>query len=245
MATRRYRDYAVRFHENIFPLNKRQRLSEAAVHLSDFDLIGLQECDAGSFRTGFVHQGEILGEEANFSYRAFHTSRRMALAKSGLAILSRYPLNHIEGHRLPSRIPGRGALSARVETPSGTIRILVVHLSLGRRDRLNQMNWIHAWLASQVGPAVVMGDFNVGAGSVSIDGLRRAMSDDSFSPVSFPSWNPRRSLDHIFTFGLEALPAISKNLGISDHLALVRSVGFRPCVALPGSPVFAHCGKDD
>lgn len=230
MGTRRLSDYALRFHENIFPAGKAHRLAHAARQLASFDLVGLQECDLGSWRTGMLHQGHLLAADA-FAYHAFHTSRRISrVAGSGLALLSKYPLVDAQGHALPSRLPGRGALSARVDTPSGQLRVLVVHFSLGVRDQARQWGWVQDWAADSPLPSLVMGDFNVGPGCPVFDSVVTNWGESFQAPLSFPSWRPTRALDHILAMGVRAGPPEVFDPGVSDHLGLSREIW------LPGSP---------
>lgn len=230
MGTRRLRDYALRAHENILPAGKSRRLEQAARQIASFDLVGLQECDIGSWRTGMTHQGRLLAAEA-FRHHAFHTSRRISrVAGSGLALLSKHPLVDAQGHALPSRLPGRGALSARVDTPAGELRVLVVHFSLGPRDQASQWEWVREWAERSTLPALVMGDFNVGPGCPRFDAVLKGWNQGFEPPPSFPSWRPRRALDHILALGLEAGPPQAFDPGASDHLGMVREIW------LPGRP---------
>ena len=224
MGTRRLSDYALRAHENVLPAGKSRRLAAAAQQIANFDIVGLQECDLGSWRTGMTHQGRLLAAEA-FEHHAFHTSRKISrVAGSGLALLSKYPLVDAQGHALPSRLPGRGALSARVETPAGELRVLVVHFSLGPRDQALQWSWVQEWADKSSLPSVIMGDFNVGPGCPLFDSVLRDWKQDFLPPPSFPSWRPHRALDHILALRVDAGPPQVFDPGVSDHLGLVREI---------------------
>lgn len=226
MGTRKFRDYALRVHENILPAGKAVRLAHASRQLAEFDLVGIQECDLGSWRSGNAHQGRLLAAKA-FTHHAFHTSRRISkVAGSGLALLSKYPLVDAMGHILPSRLPGRGALSARVETPRGTLRVLVVHFSLGFKDQARQWGWVRDWVDRSALPSLVMGDFNVGPGCPMFDSLVSDWDKESIyqPPATFPSWKPTRALDHILTMGLRAGPPEIFDPGVSDHLGMARKI---------------------
>lgn len=232
MGTRKLRDYALRAHENILPAGKAIRLAHASRQLAEFDLVGIQECDLGSWRSGNAHQGRLLAADT-FDHHAFHTSRRISrVAGSGLALLSKYPLLDATGHMLPSRLPGRGALSACVETPAGTLRVLVVHFSLGFKDQARQWGWVKDWVRRSPLPSLVMGDFNVGPGCPLFDSVVKDWHGDSVyqPPATFPSWKPTRSLDHILTMGVRAGPPEIFDPGISDHLGMARKIW------LPGDP---------
>ena len=227
-GTRRYVDYALRFHDGVLPYRKKkgQRLLQAAERFGGLDVVALQECDPGSVRTGFVHQGQTLASAARFEHTAYHVARRMGpWASSALGLLSRHPLRGIQGHALPSRVPGRAALEALVDHPQGTFRVLVVHLSLGRKDRFHQLAWVQAWMARDPQtPAVVLGDFNASPGCLHFDGFLKHVGEQTHGGASFPSWKPTRALDHIVVAGCSGDVVTVCDFGGSDHLAVTRDI---------------------
>lgn len=233
MGSQRYLDYALRAHENVWCFGrKKKHLLEASRELERFDLVALQECDLGSMRSGFVHQGFFLAQEAKFEHTAFHSSRRVGpVASSALAVLSRFPLRNTRSYALPSMIPGRGALETTVDLPGASFRLLVVHLSLSRRARARQLDWIALWRSQSDLPTVILGDFNAQSGCPSLQGFSANM--DGLHPAlkSFPSWKPSKGLDHILTVGLEALEPSVYRLPGSDHMVVARELrwGSRAC----------------
>ncbi len=226
MGSQRYLDYALRAHENVWCFGrKKKHLLAASRELERFDLVALQECDLGSMRSGFVHQGFFLAQEAKFEHTAFHSSRRVGpVASSALAVLSRFPLRNTRSYALPSLIPGRGALETTVDLPGVSFRLLVVHLSLSRRARARQLDWIALWRSQTDLPTVILGDFNAQSGCPSLQGFSANM--DRLHPAlkSFPSWNPSKGLDHILTVGLEALEPSVCRLPGSDHMVVAREL---------------------
>ena len=226
MGSQRYLDYALRAHENVWCFGrKKKHLLAASRELERFDLVALQECDLGSMRSGFVHQGFFLAQEAKFEHTAFHSSRRVGpVASSALAVLSRFPLRNTRSYALPSLIPGRGALETTVDLPGASFRLLVVHLSLSRRARARQLDWIALWRSQTDLPTVILGDFNAQSGCPSLQGFSANM--DGLHPAlkSFPSWNPSKGLDHILTVGLEALEPSVCRLPGSDHMVVAREL---------------------
>ena len=228
MGSKRYLDYAIRAHENISGFGKRERLLEASRALEQFDLVALQECDLGSMRSGFIHQGSFLAQAGQFEHTAFHSSRRVGrVASSALAVLSRFPLLETRAFALPSVIPGRGALEALVEHPQATFRVLVVHLSLSRRARARQLHWIGQWRAQSELPTVILGDFNAQPECQSLKAFSQDLEGLHPSLKSFPSWNPKKGLDHIFTVGLSAMEPFAHKIPGSDHLAVAREIRFQ------------------
>jgi len=103
--------------------------------------------------------------------------------------------------------------------------LAVTHLSLGVASRRMQLDFLGELLS---GPKrlVLMGDFNCAADAPELAGLyrRTALSPPPAALATFPSWNPKRSLDHVLTAGFvvedyRAVPAAG-----SDHLAVAMSL---------------------
>lgn len=227
IGTRKYSDYFSRFHENILPAKKNNRLLSLSNEIKKFDVIGLQECDQGSWRSGGVNQGEFLAKHFEFPSIASHISRKFSsISGSGLGVLSKHPILWSKGHRIPSKIPGRGALEVQIAPLNNhSFRVLVVHFSLGFKDQLQQMIWVKNWASTLKTPYVVMGDFNVSP----LNNEKFSMFIQNIEPLnhfpqSYPSWNPKKSIDHMLVNGFNAELPKTYDFGISDHLALTRKI---------------------
>src|SRR5690606_13333538 len=62
-STRRYSDYAMRSWSHVLPAGgKRQALDQIAELAGGHDIVGLQESDPGSWRSGFTNQTHYLAE---------------------------------------------------------------------------------------------------------------------------------------------------------------------------------------
>ena len=226
IATRRYHEYVTRgWRQLVHDSGRPANLARIGSLLRAYDLVGLQEVDAGSFRSGYLNQVEYLADQAELAYWYSQRNRRLGrLAQHGNGLLSRATPDALEDARLPSRIPGRGAIVARYDLGAGDPLLVVsVHLSLGIRDRYRQL----AWLAERFGnrPRVVlMGDMNTSrkgllehsplAGS----GFRSALSVPT---PTFPSWRPRQELDHVLVSpDLQVHQAEVLTQRFSDHLPI-------------------------
>jgi len=65
----RYSDYVTRSVNAVLPgRNKMANLDALAELLSGFDVIGLQEADAGSLRSGFLNQTRYLAETSGMPF---------------------------------------------------------------------------------------------------------------------------------------------------------------------------------
>jgi endonuclease/exonuclease/phosphatase family metal-dependent hydrolase len=227
-STRSYRDYVNRPWTHVLPHpEKRSNLDTIAGAASGFDLVGLQETDPGSLRTGFLNQTHYLAEAGEFPFWSHQSNRRLGgIMTSANGLLSRHEPAEVRDYALPGRVAGRGVLWARYGHGQDALVVLITHLSLGARSRAVQLGFI-AELLADAPHAMLMGDFNCEPDAPEMRDLYRACH---LQPAvdrlpSFPSWQPRRAIDHILTSpGLQVhrrwlLPGM-----LSDHLAVAAEV---------------------
>ena len=223
-STRGYHDYVARSWSHVLPLGSKQtRLDEIAGLLQDYDIVGLNESDPGSLRSGFRNQTHYLAERAGFEHWSHQPNRSVGgVASSANGLLSRHAPQEIRIHPLPGRIAGRGLLIAKFGTGAEALTVAVCHLSLGAQSRASQL----AFIAEHLGDAehaVLMGDFNCVIDRPEMSQLfnRTNLAPPNESVLTFPSWKPQRGIDHILISdtlranNLRAMPA-----AYSDHLAI-------------------------
>ncbi len=223
-STRRYSDYATRSWSHVLPAGgKRTSLDAIAQLAGEHDIVGLQESDPGSWRSGFTNQTHYLAERAGFDYWSHQPNRRVgSLASSANGLLSRLEPVEVVDHSLPGRIAGRGVLLGHFGTGTEGLTVAVAHLSLGAQSRRLQLDFI-AELLQDFPNAVLMGDFNCVVDRPEMAHLFRStrLQPPACAVHTFPSWKPQRAIDHILVTdtlrcdGMRAVPA-----AFSDHLAL-------------------------
>jgi len=202
-------------------------LDRIADQMQAFDMVGLQEADCGSFRSNQIQQAQYIAFRADLPHCFTQVTRDIgSIASIGLGLLSRFPCIHMERHRLPASRHGRGLMEAVFHIDGNDIAVLVTHLSLKKSSRVRQLRYI-AMQMNRYEHAILMGDFNCEADSSEFVMLSEEASlhthDDP--PLSFPSWQPQRRIDHILTRGkprilkLEAIPFIG-----SDHLPVIAEI---------------------
>lgn len=220
----RYRHYVTRSLSQVLPRAEKQlHLDELAAIITDYDLVGLQESDAGSLRSGFRNQTEYLAQSAHMPYWSHQPNRRVGqMAASSNGLISRLQPNAVFDHPLPGRIPGRGVLVAEFGRAPDNLAVLVAHLSLGNQARARQFAFI-AELLQDYRDAILMGDLNCDIHNRGIDWLlqhTRLQAPPSITPT-FPSWRPHRAIDHILATESIAIDHIrALNAACSDHLPL-------------------------
>ncbi|WP_266170957.1 endonuclease/exonuclease/phosphatase family protein [Dyella subtropica] len=227
-SVQRYSEYLTRSINAVLPgRNKLDNLDRLAEVLPQFDVIGLQEADAGSLRSGFLNQTRYLAETSGMPFWSHQPNRPMArLAHSANGLISRLEPSSVLDYPLPSRIPGRGALLARFGEGNDALAVMIAHLSLSAPARARQLAFI-AEVLQDYPHAVLMGDLNTDAGS---NEMRHLFARSNLTPPphptpTFPSWKPRRALDHILTtdaIHLDKVWALPQ--AFSDHLPLAAEI---------------------
>jgi len=237
-SVRKYRHYVTEGWKQVLPMrSKRENLDRLARLLAGFDIVGLQEADAGSLRSGFLNQTEYLSERAGFPYWSHQPNRKIAqFAASSNGLLTRLKPVEVRDYALPSRIPGRGAMWARFDLDGEELIVVVVHLSLGPQARMRQLNFIADLIWSSP-HAVLMGDFNCALDS---PGMVQLLRRTGLTPAhgapspTFPSWRPRRAIDHILVsekMEIEQLYTLPH--AVSDHLPIAAEIRLPAPLRLP------------
>jgi endonuclease/exonuclease/phosphatase family metal-dependent hydrolase len=222
ISTERYRHYVTRSWKHVLPHAQRfSNLDRIARLVKDYDIVGLQELDAGSMRSGYINLTEYLGEKAHMPFWSDQTNRRLGrFARHSTGVLSRYHPTEIIEHRLPGKIPGRGALFIRYGNRHDSLVVLILHMALGRRARLRQFDYISE-IVNEYRHVIVMGDLNCHSQSTEMDYLinRTMMTEPIHDVCTFPSWRPQRNIDHILvtpTLRVDHVKAL--DFSLSDHL---------------------------
>ena len=221
-STRAYREYVTRSWSHVLPNGKRLNLDALAALAEPYDLVGLQESDPGSLRSGFTNQADYLAERGNFPFWSHQPNRRISsIAGSGNALLSRVQPKEMLDYALPGRIAGRGVLLARFGEGDQAWDLAVTHLSLGAKSRMLQLGFL-AELLSDSPRLVLMGDFNCDFDAPEMRALYRqtALVPPSDRVCTFPSWAPQRCLDHVLVGGFDILDYRAVPAAGSDHMAV-------------------------
>ncbi len=227
IAYHHYGHYLTRSWRYLMPHGARQRnLDSIAGNLSGYDVVALQESDAGSLRTGYTNQTEYLARQSDFPYWLDQTNRSLGrFARHSNGLLSRFRPHNVVRHRLPG-LPGRGALVAEFGSSHGSLAVFVLHLALGRATRLRQMRYL-ADLVNRFEQVIFMGDLNCDPWSPEMQLL--VHETRLRAPIrhhgTFPSWRPRRRIDYILvTPEIRIQRSFVPHWRYSDHLPIAMDV---------------------
>jgi endonuclease/exonuclease/phosphatase family metal-dependent hydrolase len=128
----------------------------------------------------------------------------------------------------PGLLDRRGVLVASLSLPEHCLNVLVTHLPLSYRVRLEHARVILELLRAAGGPTLLMGDFNEGPSgpTVTLLGAEGGLQDVSGLAATFPSRNPTNKLDYILVspgLGGAGEPRVVPSPA-SDHLPVVVDV---------------------
>lgn len=231
LHTSSYLHYLTHAWKHVLPArNAKVNLERIATLAAGYDIVALQEADAGSLRSARLNQVAHLAERAGLPYwHAAVTRDLRPFAQHCLGFLSRWPIEAVCYHPLPGWLPGRGALEVQIHPANcAPLRLIVAHLALGRGSRRRQLDFLAA-LAGTGADTMVLGDLNCGIPELA---AHAGMRESGLSGVrlghTFPSWRPSRILDHILvTPDLEVIGASVIDERLSDHLPVAATIRLR------------------
>jgi endonuclease/exonuclease/phosphatase family metal-dependent hydrolase len=234
-SVKRYHEYFTRSWGAVLPGKyKLGNLDSLARSIANFDVVGLQEADAGSIRSGFLNQTRYLAETSGMPYWSHQPNRKVSsVSHTANGLISRTQPVEVLDYPLPGRLRGRGVLLAHFGVGREALTVAIAHLSLGVQSRQRQIDFITELLHDRPN-AVLMGDLNCPP-----DGpeLRNLFAHTSLAPPAdpqptFPSWRPQRAIDHILvTSHIEVERMWTLPTAFSDHLPLAAEIRV-PSVAL-------------
>jgi|GEM_PF-589458 len=130
------------------------------------DIVGLQEVDELTNRSGKVRQTEELSKLAKLPHRYFGANFAFDGGQYGLAILSRFPLTNTRVIRMDAHTQrGNGyepriAVAADVTAYGKEITFVTMHASLHGEERGGNAQRVLAALGTARRPTVIVGDMN-------------------------------------------------------------------------------------
>jgi endonuclease/exonuclease/phosphatase family metal-dependent hydrolase len=228
--------YLTKSWKHVLPAQRRfENLDRIAQVLREYDIVGLQELDAGSHRTGYVHLTEYLANKASYPFWHHQLNRDLGrIAQHGNGLLSRYRPSEISEYKLPGMMPGRGALLTRYGHCEDALVVIMAHLALGARTRERQLGYL-VDLINQHRHVVLMGDLNCSHDCREMTMVFRNTHlrepDDILH--TYPSWRPERNIDHILVsreLTIEKCQVLTQ--AYSDHLPIAMELILPPGIML-------------
>lgn len=234
IKTQAYHHYLTRSWQHLLPHQQRgETLEHIGKLMREYDLVALQECDGGSMRSGYINQVEYLADVGQFPFWYQQLNRNLGkLAQHSNGVLSRIQPERVQDHSLPGLIPGRGAIVVQLGEGEHSLLIVVLHLSLSAKAQDRQLRYVRD-LVEHHPYVVLMGDMNNPLEHLlarpAMQGLDLVYAEEALH--TYPSWKPRRALDHILiTPGLELRKVEVLDWTISDHRPIAMEIGLPPAL---------------
>ncbi len=178
------------------------------------------EADAGSFRTKYIDEIDLISKISGLKNKWFFLTTNFGkMTNQGNAIVSKYEILETKKYRLPGTGEPRFLCQSTIKVKNKKINLFVTHLTLNYKQRQEQLKEINSIVGKIRGARILMGDFNI----IKEDELK---SIDSVKRISFlktyPSWNPKKSLDNIFiSDDIKKYELSTTKIKMSDHLGLI------------------------
>jgi endonuclease/exonuclease/phosphatase family metal-dependent hydrolase len=199
------------------------------------DLVGLQEVDKDTRRSGRIDVARRLGELTGL-HSVFGKAMDYQGGAYGDAVLSRYPFQKVVVHQLPATKGHEPREMMETQVAIGTNGPVVVFCSthldnLSAVERLPQVKAINALVAPQESLIQILaGDFNAGPDSSEIVEVLKSWNDagPSSKILTCPANKPRERIDYIFFRPQPRLRILEANVLneplISDHRPVLVTV---------------------
>ena len=167
------------------------------------DIVGLQEVDQFTNRSGKIDQAKVLAEKTGLYYQFFKAIDYDG-GNYGITILSRYPIRKATKIDLPQVEPGEARVLSFVEINLPSRKELIfanTHLDATRNDgnRVAQMQKILDVLKSNKIPTIILGDLNCEAKAKPIHMLDEQFVRSCVNSCGFtiPQINPNKTIDYV------------------------------------------------
>ncbi|MFM8322272.1 MAG: endonuclease/exonuclease/phosphatase family protein [Chloroflexota bacterium] len=208
------------------------------------DIVALQAVQKDAGRDGGVDQAmqlaRLSGEYPHVVFQPAET--RPAALETGVALLSRLPIERVEPLKLSLR-PGledtqpRVALLARFARPGGVLNLINIHFSWVEAQLQDNLAEALPFVRQIEGPGLLIGDFNAPAGQGRLYLLEEAGWVDAWTRLcgaqdgfTYPSSSPNLRIDYAWAnpqlaLALRRIQVVGDGPPeLSDHLGLLLSL---------------------
>ncbi len=197
-----------------------------AIKQCDADVVGLNEIHGEGKDEEYTDQtktlSELTGLENHYFAKATYIDN---CGPFGNAILSRYPIISVENIPIPDPEVKSGTelyetrclLKAKL---ANGITVMITHFGLNHDEHLNAVRVVTENIEKE--KCILMGDFNAEPDNEVLNPIRELLFDTaalySSDLLSFPSIDPYKKIDYIFTSrDLKVITADIPNIVAADH----------------------------
>ena len=185
------------------------------------DIVALQEVDQTCKRSGSVDQAAVLGKLLKMEHR-FGKFMDFQGGEYGMAVLSRFPIEATNVHKLPLGAEPRCALEIVVKSPNwpGKLSFVGIHNDWTKEEiRVKQISALMKLLEKETYPMILAGDFNAQPKSESLNLIKKEGWEmlRKKRTNTWPSVDPKVEID--FFFAKEFSPYSYEDRVIDERVA--------------------------
>jgi endonuclease/exonuclease/phosphatase family metal-dependent hydrolase len=198
------------------------------------DVLGMQEVDRGRRRSRFRDQSKLVARAVGCRSAYGSVLRRGAVGHYGNALVARGHLHDLQYAQLPrptERQP-RGAILATVDIDGRMLSVAVTHLQHHPAhlrhlpaEAPTQLRALLSEFDTWPTPKILLGDLNLGPVNAT-PMLTAAGYEVAPNAPTFPSQEPRITLDYVAVKGADIVEAEVVAASVSDHRAVVVTLRF-------------------
>ena len=228
-----------------------QRIANV-IRQSNADAVALQEVDKNTERTGGINMPAELARLTGMNVAFGANLDNYQGGQYGTAILSRFPIESHENHRLKQVRKGeqRGVLMSVLKMAQGQLLFACTHLdhAQDQAERLYSETQFADMFARYAGlPSIFCGDFNDTPDSELYKRLSKKWTDTwsiagKGNGYTMSSANPKRRIDYVWLSGKKNFKVRWMDVPkteASDHLPLVAEIRFTPAPRPMSTPEIA------
>ena len=184
----------------------------------NLDIVGLQEVDIGSDRSGGIDTLKLLAEAAGYEYYSFTHTINIKGGKYGTAIMSHYPIVKAENVKLPQKSGTENRALGHFVIDVNGIKIDFLNTHLSNEDSVLRSEQF-AFIAERVktlNTFILTGDFNTtNSAKYSLIPNKIRVNNDKYA--TYPS--SAKAIDEIMAYHYWSVvdSGMDKCNGHSDH----------------------------
>jgi len=223
-TTKGYWQYPTTFWKYFFPhsIENIAKTSEL-INSEDVDIIAFTEIDGSCFRSKNINQAELISNLTNLKESIFFPTYKIgSILNQGNAINTKFPILSTKSYELPGFGEPRFLGEAVLNVNGTNVSVFVTHLSIGKKSREKQLEYIAEIINNTQGSIILTGDFNIlDASELNIIGKTKLEKISNCK--TYPSWNPKISTDLLLLskeFNITGFYS-ADSVKVSDHLPCI------------------------
>jgi endonuclease/exonuclease/phosphatase family metal-dependent hydrolase len=194
-----------------------------AIERSGADVVMLQEVDTARPTSYMIDNAMWLAQRLEMAEIYLPTMEHL----TGIALLSRHPVEYTETLLLPSELEQTGIIWAELDVGGRPVNAAATWLGLEPAERARQLDTALMLITVHPGPALFGGDLNSTPDSPVYERIAAAGFLDPFvalgldSPPTSPAVDPQKRIDFVWTRSLLPTQAEVLDATASDHRLVV------------------------